>query len=119
MGRTTTHDFRGFSLIEADVIHSARVAVVWFLGCLSRLKTMVMNLKPETESRPQELAATTGRAPEELVEDAMIGYLAELSQVRGMLDRRYDEINSSDVKPIDGEEAFRRIRTKSEDRRRS
>ncbi|HUI74366.1 MAG TPA: hypothetical protein VLX32_05440 [Candidatus Acidoferrum sp.] len=67
----------------------------------------------------QELAKSTGRAPDELVEDAMIGYLAELSQVRSMLDARYDEINSGRVKPIDGEEAFNRLRTKSEDRRRS
>jgi predicted transcriptional regulator len=37
---------------------------------------MVVRLKPETESRLQELAITTGRAPEELVEDAMAGYLA-------------------------------------------
>jgi len=80
---------------------------------------MVVHLKPETESRLQELAKSTGRAPDELVEDAMIGYLAELSQVRDMLDARYDEINSGRVKPIDGEEAFNRLRTKSEDRRRS
>ncbi len=45
---------------------------------------MVVRLKPETESRLQELAATTGREPDELVEDAMVGYLAELAQVREM-----------------------------------
>jgi predicted DNA-binding protein len=79
---------------------------------------MVVHLKPETESRLKELSATTGRAPDELVEDAMAGYLAELAQIRGTLDGRYDEIKSGRVKPIDGEEAFNRIRTKS-DRRRS
>jgi len=41
---------------------------------------MELHLKPETESRLQELAATTGRAPDELVEDAMTGYLAELTR---------------------------------------
>jgi len=80
---------------------------------------MVVHLKPETESRLQELAATTGRAPEELVEDAMTGYLAELTQVRNMLDGRYDEIKSGRVQPIDGEDAFARLREKSQDRRRS
>ena len=80
---------------------------------------MVVHLKPETESRLQELAATTGRAPDELVEDAMAGYLIELAQLRGTLDTRYDEIKSGRVKPLDGEEAFNRIRSKSEDRRRS
>jgi len=79
---------------------------------------MVVHLKPETESRLQELAATTGRAPEELVEDAMAGYLAELAQVRGTLDDRYDDIRSGRVKAIDGEEAFKRLRQKSDDSRR-
>jgi len=85
---------------------------------VSKLNYMVVHLKPETESRLQELAATTGRAPEELIEDAMTGYLAELTQVRDMLDGRYDEIKSGRVQPIDGEEAFIQLRRKSEDRRR-
>jgi len=84
----------------------------------STLAAMVVHLKPETESRLQELAATTGRAPEELVEDAMAGYLAELAQVRGTLDDRYDDIRSGRVKAIDGEEAFKRLRQKSDDSRR-
>lgn len=79
---------------------------------------MVVHLKPETESRLRELCATTGRAPEDLVEEAMSGYLAELAQTRKMLDERYDEIKNGHVKPLDSEEAFNRIRTKSEERRR-
>jgi predicted DNA-binding protein len=86
---------------------------------ISKLALMVVHLKPETESRLKELSAKTGRAPDELVEDAMAGYLAELAQIRETLDGRYDEIKSGRVKPIDGEEAFNRIRTKSEHRRRS
>src|SRR5712664_1280498 len=86
---------------------------------VSRLTIMVVHLKPETESRLQELAATTGRPPDELVEDAMTGYLAELTQVRDMLDARYDEIKSGRVHPIDGEQAFDQLRQKSQDRRRS
>ena len=80
---------------------------------------MVVHLKPETESRLQELAATTGRAPDELVEDAMAGYLAELAQLRNTLDGRYDQIKSGQVKPLDGEEPFNDLRKKSKDRRRS
>ena len=80
---------------------------------------MVVHLKPETESRLRELATSTGRAPDELVEDAMAGYLAELAQVRSMLDSRYDQIKSGQVEPVDGEEAFKRLRRKSEDRRRT
>lgn len=80
---------------------------------------MVVRLSPETESRLKELAATTGRAPDDLVEDAMTGYLAELSQIRDMLDTRYDGIKSGRVQPIDGEEVFRRLRQKSENLRNS
>ena len=36
---------------------------------------MEVRLKPETESRLNELAAETGRPKDELVEDAMAGYL--------------------------------------------
>jgi len=78
---------------------------------------MVVHLKPETESRIKELSATTGRAPDELIEDAMAGYLSELAPIRKTLDDRYDEIKSGQVKPVDTEEAFNRIRTKSERRR--
>jgi hypothetical protein len=49
----------------------------------------------------------------------MAGYLAELAQVHSMLDSRYDQIKSGGVEPIDGEEAFERLRRKSENRRRS
>jgi predicted transcriptional regulator len=80
---------------------------------------MVVHLKPETESRLQELAATTGRAPEELIEDAMAGYLAELNEVRSILDNRYDDIKNGRVAPIDGEEGFARLRQMSRDRRRA
>jgi predicted transcriptional regulator len=80
---------------------------------------MTVKLKPETESRLQELAATTGRAPENLVEDAMSGYLAELSEVRTMLDGRYEDIKSGRVTRVEGEEGFARLRQMSQDRRRA
>lgn len=77
---------------------------------------MVVNLKPETETRLQELAAKTGRAPEELVEDAMSGYLAELAQARDMLDGRYDQIKNGTAQPVDGEAAFAQLRMKNPNR---
>jgi predicted transcriptional regulator len=76
---------------------------------------MEVHLKPETESRLQELAAITGRAPDELVEDAMAGYLQELAQTREMLDGRYDDIKSGRVKPIDGETFFESLRKREEE----
>ena len=79
---------------------------------------MVVKLKPETESRLQQLAATTGREPAELVEDAMAGYLAELAEVRTTLNSRYDQIKTGSVKPLPGDEVFESLRSKSKDRRR-
>ena len=78
---------------------------------------MVVKLKPETESRLQQLAATTGREPAELVEDAMAGYLAELSELRTTLDTRYDQIKSGVVKPLPGDEVFESLQRKGKDRR--
>ena len=80
---------------------------------------MKVKFRPETESRLQELSAKTGRAPDDLVEDAIAGYLQELAQVRETLDNRYDDLKSSRVKPLDGEEAFSRLRRKSEGERTS
>ena len=77
---------------------------------------MEVHFRPDTESRLQELAAKTGRAPDDLIEDAMAGYLQELAQVREMLDSRYDEFKSGAVKPVDGEEfPGARVRAESED----
>jgi predicted DNA-binding protein len=80
---------------------------------------MELHLRPETESRLHELAAKTGRAPDDLVEDAMAGYLQELGQLREMLDSRYDDLKTGHVEPVDGEEAFANLRQKSKDRRAS
>jgi hypothetical protein len=73
---------------------------------------MEVNLRPETESQIQELAAKAGRAPEDLIEDLVEGYLQEALKTREMLDGRYDDIKSGRVKPIDGEEAFAELRRK-------
>lgn len=76
---------------------------------------MEVHFTPKTESRLQELAAKTGRPPDDLVEDAMAGYLQELSQAREMLDSRYDDIKSGRVKPIDGEAFFENLRKREDE----
>jgi predicted transcriptional regulator len=78
---------------------------------------MEVNFRPETETRLQELASKSGRQPSDLIEDAMAGYLQELSEVRAMLDDRYDDLKSGRVTPVDGEEAFAKLRQKSKERR--
>ena len=74
---------------------------------------MEVNLRPETESRLQELATRSGRAPNDLIEDAMAAYLQEVAQVRDLLDSRYDDLKTGRVKPVDGDEAFNNLRRKS------
>jgi predicted transcriptional regulator len=49
---------------------------------LPKLATMEVHLRPETESRLQELATKSGRTPNDLIEDAMAAYLQELAEVR-------------------------------------
>jgi predicted DNA-binding protein len=75
---------------------------------------MEVHLKPETESRLNELASRSGRATDDLVEDAMAGYLEELAEVHKMLDSRYDDIKSGRVKPINGEAFFESLRRQEE-----
>jgi predicted transcriptional regulator len=78
---------------------------------------MEVRFRPETESRLQELASKSGRPPSDLIEDAMAGYLQELTEVREMLDSRYDDLKSGRVKTVEGEDAFAKLRQKSKERR--
>jgi predicted DNA-binding protein len=78
---------------------------------------MEVNLRPDTESRIQALAAETGRRADDLVEDAIAGYLRELGETRNLLDSRYDDLKSGRVKPVDGETAYAQLREKGRKRR--
>jgi predicted DNA-binding protein len=76
---------------------------------------MEVRLKPETESRLNELASKSGRPTDDLVEDAMAGYLGEVTEMRAMLDNRYDEMKSGRLKPIDGETFFEDLRRREDE----
>jgi predicted transcriptional regulator len=76
---------------------------------------MDVHLTPDLEAKLDQLSAEPGRAKEELVQDAMAGYLDELSQVRDTLSARYNDIKSGSTKPLDGEEVFARLRRKKSD----
>lgn len=58
---------------------------------------MEVHLKPETESRMNELATKIGRRPDELVEDAMAGYLAQYLEP----DPRFEEAVQKGVASAD------------------
>jgi len=76
---------------------------------------MEVRFKPDTESRLAELASRSGRATDDLVEDALSGYLAEIAEVREMLDGRYDDVKSGRVGPIDGEAFFDSLRQREDE----
>jgi hypothetical protein len=81
------------------------------------LKTMEVHFTPDVEKKLNDLAAESGRGTNELLQDALAGYFDELVQTRDMLNSRYDDLKSGRVKPIDGEEAFARLKAKTEAQR--
>jgi predicted transcriptional regulator len=78
---------------------------------------MKVQVSAETAKKLNDLAASSGRAPNDIVEDALAGYLDEVAVLRTTLDSRYDDLKSGRVKPIDGEEFFRQLRERSQRRR--
>ncbi len=78
---------------------------------------MEVHFSPDLEKKLHDLAAETGRGADELVQDAVAGFVDELAAMRGMIESRYDDLKSGRVKPIDGEHAFTRLREKSQNRR--
>jgi hypothetical protein len=76
---------------------------------------MEVHFKPETESRLKDLALKSGRPTDDLVEDALAGYLEEAAQAREMLDSRYDDIKSGRVRPIDGQTFFEGLREREDE----
>lgn len=78
---------------------------------------MEVHFTPEWEAKLTEMATTTGRPADDLLQDAMAGYFDELMQARETLNSRYDDLKGGRVKPIDGEEAFARLREKTEAQR--
>ena len=67
--------------------------------------------------REGSATSQSGRGTEDLLQDALAGYLDDLAQTRNMLNSRYDDLKSGRVKPVDGEEALARLQAKTEAQR--
>jgi predicted transcriptional regulator len=78
---------------------------------------MEVHFTPDVQRKLEQMALESGRPSNELVEDAVIGYFDEVARTREMLDRRFDDLETGRVKPIDGEEAYRRLMENTEARR--
>ena len=70
---------------------------------------MEVHLAPEVEKKLKELAAQSGREPDDVFD--------ELVEARDVLNSCYDGLKSGGVKPIDGEEAFSRLKAKTQTQR--
>jgi hypothetical protein len=78
---------------------------------------MEVHFTPEVEAKLEQMARESGCRSDELVVDAVRCHIDGLAYVREMLDRRYDDLESGRVQPIDGEEAFQRLMEKTEAKR--
>jgi hypothetical protein len=76
---------------------------------------MEVHFAPELQAKIDQLVMETGRAPDQLLEDAMAGYVAELAETREMLNSRYDDLKSGRVEPIDGEAFFESLRKREDE----
>ncbi|MBZ5643036.1 MAG: hypothetical protein LAO19_09775 [Acidobacteriia bacterium] len=76
---------------------------------------MDIRLKPATEQRIRELASMSHRSVDDIIEDAVAGYLEHVAELRDMIESRYDDFKSGRVKPIDGETFFEALRQRGEE----
>jgi hypothetical protein len=80
---------------------------------------MEVHFTPDTEKKLKDIAAQSGRATDDLVEDATAPYVDELLRTREMLNSRYDDLKSGRVKPISRDELVAHFREKSDALRRT
>ena len=74
---------------------------------------MEVQLAPELEKKLNDLATQSGRGCDELIQDAVAGFMSEIGETSQMLNSRYDDIKNGRVKLIPGDEVFARLREKS------
>ena len=78
---------------------------------------MEVPFTPDVQEKLDQMARDVGRRSDELVQDAVMGFFDELAFTREMLERRYRDLETGRVQPIDGEEAYRRLMAKTQERR--
>ncbi|MGA2569922.1 MAG: hypothetical protein ABSF23_05335 [Terracidiphilus sp.] len=78
---------------------------------------MEVQFTPDVQAKLDQMARDVGLRSDELVQDAVTGLFDELAFTREMLERRYRDLETGRVQPIDGEEAYRRLMAKTEERR--
>jgi len=80
---------------------------------------MEVHFSPETEKKLKDLSAESGRDTDDLLEEAIAGYVAELLQTRETLNCRYDDLKRGSVAAIPGDEVEAHFRERSTESRRA
>jgi predicted transcriptional regulator len=75
-------------------------------------KPIELHFTPDVARKLDDLAAQNGRRTDDLLRDALAAYFDESVQTREVLNHRYDERKSGNLEPVDGEEAFARLKAK-------
>lgn len=78
---------------------------------------MEMNLTPDVQAELEQFTTETGCKAETLVNSLLSDYFNEHAKVRQTLDRRYDDIKSGRVIPLDGPTVFREILAENDAKR--
>lgn len=78
---------------------------------------MEVQFTADVQAKLDQMAREVGLRSDELVQDAVTGLFDELAFTREMLERRFHDLGSGRVQPIDGEEAYRRLMARTEERR--
>jgi hypothetical protein len=73
---------------------------------------MEVHFNPDVKAKLDQLVQDSGRNTDELLADAVLDLYDELADVRTTLDRRYDDLESGHVKPLDGKAVFARLRAR-------
>ena len=79
---------------------------------------MEVHFNPDVQARLDQMARECGRSSTDLVEEAVLGYFDEVANANELLARRYEDLETGRVKPIDGEEAYRLLLERTETQRR-
>ncbi len=74
-----------------------------------------VHITPNTEQRLRRFSEQSGRGTDDLVEDALAGYLDEIFELRQTLNGRYDDLASGRIQAIDGEEFFENLRRREDE----
>ena len=78
---------------------------------------MEVQFSPEVQAKLDKLVIETGRPAGEFIQDAVAGYVEELTHTFSLIEGRYDDLASGKETPVNGDEVIKRLRAKSNLRR--